>query len=69
MSMLRQLFLKPLSARAMRGDPQDGAGPSTPGFDLGGAGCGDTGARACVPNKPAHCLTTACAIVACMYIL
>lgn len=41
--MLRQLFLKPLSATAVRSDPKDAAGPSTPGFDFGGASCG--GAR------------------------
>ena len=41
--MLRQLFLKPLSAIAVRSDPQDGAGPSTPGFDFGGAACEDAG--------------------------
>ena len=42
-SMLRQLFLKPVSATAVRGDSQDGAGPSTPGFDFGGGGYGDAG--------------------------
>lgn len=39
--MLRQLFLKPLSA--VRRDPKDAAGQSTPGFDFGGASCGDAG--------------------------
>ena len=33
--MLRQLFLKPLSATVVRRDPQDGAGPATPAFDFG----------------------------------
>ena len=37
-SMLRQLFLKPLSATAVRRDPHDGAGPSTPAFDTFGGG-------------------------------
>ena len=47
--MLRQLFLKPLSATAVRSDPKDAAGPSNPGFDFGGANCGDAGeALACV---------------------
>lgn len=41
--MLRQLFLKPLSATAVRSDPKDEAGPSTPGFDFGGASCGGAG--------------------------
>ena len=41
--MLRQLFLKPLSATAVRSDSKDTAGPSTPGFDFGGASCGDAG--------------------------
>ena len=34
--MLRQLFLKPLSATVVRRDPRDGAGPTTPAFDFGG---------------------------------
>ena len=42
-SMLRQLFLKQLSATAVRSDPHDAAGPSTPGFDFGGGSCGGAG--------------------------
>ena len=42
-SMLRQLFLKPLSATAVRSDPHDAAGPSTLGFDFGGPSCGSAG--------------------------
>ena len=41
--MLRQLFLKPVWATAVRREPQDAAGQSTPGFDFGGASCGDAG--------------------------
>lgn len=58
--MLRQLFLKPLSATAIRRDPQDGAGPSTPGFDFG-AGCGDAGSKSACVNQPNQlAASTAC---------
>jgi hypothetical protein len=43
LSMLSQLFTKPMSATLVRSNSRDNAGPSSPGLDFGGDSFGAAG--------------------------